>query len=225
MPKSLVIQQDLLLTPFVRRNLNAKKALPAVDRLLGAIAYASEHVLNLVDLSATSPSSNSLRRDWADVVMGHALDLYADAGMEAIAWLQAVGESLFMMMRLLNKEEDIKIQVNGMILEFLPSTHGVSVNDKSGEMFFDGGVLLTMEEVDRQLRNRSCERIWEDTIEISKWMKEPSLPRLSLAVGALQVLVSAGPLSGFQQMTMSGSGLGRVARLEWASAPSTSAVE
>lgn len=222
MPSHLIVSAKIAPPSVVRRKRHAAQSLPAVDRLLEEIGAAPDPVLALAgSLSRNGERADMFRQDWAELVRAHALDLYADAGRDALAWPHALGEALHMLVRLRRAEGQWTLKVPGLVLEILPESARPRSEGAPTGGKMSSPSLLTMEEVDLHLRARPASQAWKDAEELCDLLPEASLPHLALATGALQALAIAGDLSGFDRMTMGNDKSGWLACVHWPQRPSS----
>lgn len=216
MPSHLIVPVRISPPSVVRRKRHVAQSLLAVDRLLEEIGAAPDPVLALAgSLSKSGEQADGVRQDWAELVRAHALDLYADAGRDAMAWPHALGEALHMLVRMRRSEKQWTVRVPGLVLEILPEQSPDRPITAGSAGKVRSPSLLTMEEVDLHLRARSADQAWKDAEELCDLLPDASLPHLALATGALQALAIAGDLSGFDRMTMGDARVGWIASVHW----------
>ena len=206
----------------LRRQAHASRAMDQVDTLFEWIGDAQDPVLRLFDAAhLDSVEAGRVQGAWSNMVRAHAMDTFADAGLEALAWQQAIAEGVYTLITLSKRygaalnERKWHIQVPGLTLSLTPHLPGSPaprvVNTPSSASF----VALTMADVARELSARPASQCLRDAEEICDFLPSANLPVLAVGTGALLALATAGRLTGYEQMSLGGGNLDWVAHLVW----------
>lgn len=197
-------------------------AMEEMTPLFDWLKDAKEPVLRLLEARQGTEDGTEAAAAWCTLTRAHALDLYHDAGIEALSWPHALLHGLHTLTLLLIDDGDwqpggqLDIQADVMRLEFMKAADA----DMTGGVNMGEGQqrVLTMDDVARDLLTRSPAMALDDTELLCDYLPSASLPALALATGTLMALVIAGRLTGFETMTLGGGELDWAARLTWTDA-------
>lgn len=212
--------------PPLRRKQHVRRALDQATPLFSWVGAGADGLVRLAEAeNLNSDLARAAIASWRALVVGHAMDLYADAGMDALAWPQAMQEALHTL-------TSLRAQTAQPAHDWILGIAGVSIVSKTVEaMPLDGqsqpqpsnenalaGMefrVLTMEDVERELMARSTAGALVDAQQLAELLPLAGLPLLAMATGAAWALAVAGRLTGYEEMTQGGGELDWQVSVRW----------
>lgn len=211
----LLLEEVLDLSrPPPRQRAHAIAALRQSTPLFDYLSLAQNGVAHLLNQTIEDTSEGLAAQEaFAILARGHALDMYADAGLQAQAWPHAVAEAIHTLRTLLEETGHLPrtwaIQSQRFALVLSHDAPSAPRSKTTALRLVDAPVgvhfcALTMTEVEAEIAARPARHIWRAAKRLCALAPALDLPMLAIATGALQALTVVSALTGYPQLSLGG---------------------